>query len=218
MSEKNNIVLIGMPGAGKSTLGIVLAKIVGYDFIDADLVIQNQCDKTLQKLLDACGPEGFIAVENQVLSDLKAERSVIATGGSAVYSDEAMKHLSEIGHVVYLQISYDELKSRLSDLQERGVVLKNGVGMSLHELFDERKPLYEKYAEVTVNVDDLTITAAARKVATARLGSFPRRKVARRGGRPPPLQQVSAGPPALFARTGSTCVSPDYSIHLRLKG
>ena len=95
MSEKNNIVLIGMPGAGKSTLGIVLAKIVGYDFIDADLVIQNQCDKTLQKLLDACGPEGFIAVENQVLSDLKAERSVIATGGSAVYSDEAMKHLSE---------------------------------------------------------------------------------------------------------------------------
>ena len=167
MSEKNNIVLIGMPGAGKSTLGIVLAKIVGYDFIDADLVIQNQCDKTLQKLLDACGPEGFISVENQVLSDLKAERSVIATGGSAVYSDEAMKHLSEIGHVVYLQISYDELKSRLSDLQERGVVLKNGVGMSLHELFDERKPLYEKYAEVTVNVDDLTITAAARKVASA---------------------------------------------------
>ena len=173
MSEKNNIVLIGMPGAGKSTLGIVLAKIVGYDFIDADLVIQNQCDKTLQKLLDACGPEGFIAVENQVLSDLKAERSVIATGGSAVYSDEAMKHLSEIGHVVYLQISYDELKSCLSDLQERGVVLKNGVGMSLHELFDERKPLYEKYAEVTVNVDDLTITAAARKVASALKGLVP---------------------------------------------
>ena len=173
MSEKNNIVLIGMPGAGKSTLGIVLAKIVGYDFIDADLVIQNQCDKTLQKLLDACGPEGFIAVENQVLSDLKAERSVIATGGSAVYSDEAMKHLSEIGRVVYLKISYDELRSRLSDLQERGVVLKNGVGMSLHELFDERKPLYEKYAEVTVNVDDLTITAAARKVASALKGLVP---------------------------------------------
>ena len=173
MSEKNNIVLIGMPGAGKSTLGIVLAKIVGYDFIDADLVIQNQCDKTLQKLIDACGPEGFIAVENQVLSDMKAEHSVIATGGSAVYSDEAMKHLLEIGHVVYLQISYDELKGRLSDLQERGVVLKNGVSMSLRELFDERKPLYEKYAEVTVNVDDLTITAAARKVAGALKGLVP---------------------------------------------
>ena len=86
MSEKNNIVLIGMPGAGKSTLGIVLAKIVGYDFIDADLVIQNQCDKTLQKLLGACGPEGFIAVENQVLSDLKAEHSVIATGARATWA------------------------------------------------------------------------------------------------------------------------------------
>ena len=168
MSEKNNIVLIGMPGAGKSTLGIVLAKIVGYNFIDADLVIQNQCDKTLQKLLDACGPEGFIAVENQVLSDLEAERSVVATGGSAVYSDEAMRHLSEIGHVVY-----QELKNRLSDLQERGVVLKNGVGMSLRDLYDERKPLYEKYAEITVNVDDLSITAAARKVADALKGVVP---------------------------------------------
>ena len=117
-SERSNIVLIGMPGAGKSTLGIVLAKILNYNFIDADLVIQNQCDKTLQKLIDACGPEGFIQVENQILSDLTAERSIIATGGSAVYSDEAMKHLSGIGRIVYLQISYDELKRRLHDLQE----------------------------------------------------------------------------------------------------
>ena len=166
-SERSNIVLIGMPGAGKSTLGIVLAKILNYNFIDADLVIQNQCDKTLQKLIDACGPEGFIQVENQILSDLTAERSIIATGGSAVYSDEAMKHLSGIGRIVYLQISYDELKRRLHDLQERGVVLKGGIGMSLRELYDERKPLYERYAEVTVNVDDLSITAAARKVADA---------------------------------------------------
>lgn len=165
--EQNNIVLIGMPGAGKSTLGIVLAKIVNYNFIDADLVIQNQCDKTLQKLIDACGPEGFIQVENEILSDLRAENSIIATGGSAVYSDEAMKHLSEIGRIVYLQISYDELVSRLSDLQERGVVLKGGIGMSLRDLYDERKPLYERYADITVNVDDLSITAAARKVADA---------------------------------------------------
>lgn len=165
--QKSNIVLIGMPGAGKSTLGIVLAKILNYNFIDADLVIQNQCDKTLQKLIDACGPEGFIEVENQILSDLTAERSIIATGGSAVYSDVAMQHLTDIGRVVYLQISYDELKTRLQDLQERGVVLKGGIGMSLRELYDERKPLYEQYAEITVNVDDLSITAAARKVADA---------------------------------------------------
>lgn len=164
---KDNIVLIGMPGAGKSTLGIVLAKIMSYDFIDADLVIQNQCDKTLQKLIDACGPEGFIQVENQILSGIEASRSIIATGGSAVYSDEAMQHLSDIGTVVYLKISYDQLVSRLSDLQERGVVLKGGIGMSLRELYDERKPLYEQYAEITVDVNDLSITAAARKVADA---------------------------------------------------
>ena len=160
-------VLMGPNGAGKSTLGIVLAKIMNYDFMDADLVIQNQCDKTLQKLIDACGPEGFIEVENQILSDIQASKSIIATGGSAVYSDEAMRHLAEIGTVVYLQISYDELVSRLHDLQERGVVLKGGIGMSLRELYDERKPLYEQYAEITIDVNDLSITAAARKVADA---------------------------------------------------
>ena len=167
MAEKDNIVLIGMPGAGKSTLGIVLAKILNYDFIDADLVIQNQCDRTLQKLIDACGPEGFIQVENEILRELNASKSIIATGGSAVYSDEAMKHLAEIGTVVYLQISFDELVSRLHDLQERGVVLKGGIGMSLRDLYDERLPLYEKYADITVDVNDLSITAAARKVAAA---------------------------------------------------
>lgn len=167
MAEKSNVVLIGMPGSGKSTLGIVLAKIINKNFMDADIVIQNQCDKTLQKLIDAMGPEGFIQVENQILSDLSAENTVIATGGSAVYSDEAMKHLAEIGTVVYLKISYEQLVSRLSDLQERGVVLKGGIGMSLRELYDERLPLYEQYAGITVDVDDLTITAAARKVAAA---------------------------------------------------
>ena len=168
MAAKDNIVLIGMPGAGKSTLGIVLAKIMNYDFVDADLVIQSQCDKTLQKLIDACGPEGFIQVENQILSDIRASKAIIATGGSAVYSDEAMRHLTEIGTVVYLKISYEQLVGRLSDFQERGVVLKGGIGMSLRELYDERLPLYERYAEVTVDVDDLSITAAARKVADAR--------------------------------------------------
>lgn len=167
MSQKNNVVLIGMPGSGKSTLGIVLAKIMNKQFMDADIVIQNQCDKTLQKLIDAMGPEGFIQVENEILSGLTAENTVIATGGSAVYSDEAMKHLSEIGTVVYLKISYEQLVNRLSDLQERGVVLKGGIGMSLRELYDERLPLYEQYADITVDVDDLTITAAARKVASA---------------------------------------------------
>ena len=163
----DNVILIGMPGAGKSTLGIVLAKILNYNFVDADLVIQNQCDKTLQKLLDACGPDGFIEMENQVLSDMDFQRTVVATGGSAVYSAAAMEHLRSIGRVVYLKISFDQLRERLCDFQDRGVVLRKGISMSLRELYDERRPLYEMYADITVDVNDLSITAAARKVASA---------------------------------------------------
>ena len=165
--KPSNIILIGMPGAGKSTLGVVLAKILNYNFVDADLLIQSQCDKTLQKLIDSIGPEGFIAVENEVLSAISAERSVIATGGSAVYSEDAMRHLATLGPVVYLKISFEQLKERLQDLTERGVVLKGGISMSLRELYDERKPLYERCADIIVDVDDLSITAAARKVADA---------------------------------------------------
>ena len=166
-AQTQNIILIGMPGAGKSTLGIVLAKIMNKSFIDADLIIQNQMDKTLQKIIDSLGPDGFIDVENQILSEITAENTFIATGGSAVYSDAAMNHLREIGTVVYLKISYETLLSRLSDFSERGVVLKGGMGMSVRDLYDERRPLYEKYADITVDVNDLSITAAARKVADA---------------------------------------------------
>lgn len=164
LNNTSNIILIGMPGAGKSTLGVVLAKILNYDFIDADLLIQNQCDKTLQKVIDALGPDGFIEVENEVLSGLQADRTVVATGGSAVYSDEAMKHLSEIGTMVYLKVSYEELENRLGGLHERGVVMKNGVGMSLADLYNERAPLYEKYAQVTIDIDGLSVRDAARLV------------------------------------------------------
>ena len=159
----DNVVLIGMPGAGKSTLGVVLAKILGYEFIDADLLIQSKLDKTLQKIIDACGPDGFIEVENEVLCTLSASRAVIATGGSAVYSDEAMNHLKSIGTVVYLRVSYEELESRLGGLHERGVVMKNGMGMSLADLY-ERRPLYEKYADVTIDIDGLSVRDAARRL------------------------------------------------------
>ena len=146
---RDNIVLIGMPGAGKSTLGIVLAKILCMDFVDADLLIQQSCDKSLQRLIDTLGPDAFLEIENQVLSEMSFEHSVIATGGSAIYSEPAMNHLSEIGRVVYLKISFDELKCRLADFSERGVVMRDGIGMSLRELYDERLPLYEKYADIT---------------------------------------------------------------------
>lgn len=167
MAGKSNIVLIGMPGSGKSTLGVVLAKVLGYDFIDADILIQSHADRTLQKIIDSLGPMGFIEVENDVLCDIEAERTVISTGGSAVYSDEAMKHLAEIGTVVYLKVSLEELRSRLGGLHERGVVMKDGMGMSLDDLYEEREPLYEQYAEVTLETDGLSVRDATRKLVDA---------------------------------------------------
>lgn len=164
---RDNVILIGMPGAGKSTLGVVLAKIMNYDFIDADLLIQQQSDKTLQRLIDSLGPDGFIEVENQVLSNIQCDRTVLSTGGSAVYSAEAMEHLSTLGPVVYLKTSLPELEKRLEDFSERGVVMRDDSTASLDALFAERVPLYERYATVTVNVDGLSITEAAREVAAA---------------------------------------------------
>lgn len=167
MAKKSNIVLIGMPGAGKSTLGVVLAKILGMDFVDGDILIQNQVGNTLQKVIDAQGVDGFLQVENDVLAAVDVQNTVISTGGSAIYSDEAMRHLTEIGTVVYLDVSLEELRTRLGSLHERGVVMRKGVSMSLDEIFEERGPLYRKYAEVTLQTDGLTVREATRKLVDA---------------------------------------------------
>ena len=167
MAKKSNIVLIGMPGAGKSTLGVVLAKILGMDFVDGDILIQNQAGNTLQKIIDAQGVDGFLQVENDVLAAVDVQNTVIYTGGSAIYSDEAMRHLTEIGTVVYLDVSLEELRSRLGSLHERGVVMRKGVSMSLDEIFEERGPLYRKYAEVTLQTNGLTVREATRKLVDA---------------------------------------------------
>ena len=164
MSAKSNIVLIGMPGAGKSTLGVVLAKMLNRKFLDTDLLIQTQCGATLQALIDEHGPRGFIETENEILGSINAEGTVIATGGSAVYSAPAMSHLAETGIIVYLQISYDSLVERLGDLAERGVVM-TGTARTLRDLYDERRPLYEHFADATVDIDRLSIADAARKVS-----------------------------------------------------
>lgn len=144
-----NVVLIGMPGAGKSTVGVVLAKKLGYSFTDSDLVIQQKTGKLLHQLIKEKGEAGFLMLENEINASLNLDHHVIATGGSAVYGKEAMEHLGKMGSLVYLKLPYDELKERLGDLRERGVVLKEG--FTLYDLFEERSPLYEKYANITVD-------------------------------------------------------------------
>lgn len=153
--KKNNIVLIGMPGVGKSTIGVILAKVLGYQFIDADLVIQKEEGKLLKDIIAQVGPEGFIEVENRVNASICAENSIIATGGSVIYGKEAMEHLKEIGTILYLSLPYEEIEKRLSDIKGRGVVLKKG--QTLKDLYDERTVLYEKYADVIINEDGLNV-------------------------------------------------------------
>ena len=147
--NKNNIILIGMPGVGKSSVGVVLAKALGYRFLDSDLVIQETEGKLLCEIMDEKGIDGFIEIENKVNASIECEKCIVATGGSAVYGKEAMEHLKTIGKVVYLKSDYGTIKSRLGDLHTRGVVLREG--QTLLDLYNERAPLYEKYADITVD-------------------------------------------------------------------
>lgn len=137
-----NIVLIGMPGVGKSTSGVILAKVLNYDFLDSDLVIQHQTGKLLKEIIAEKGIDGFNAVENEINSQIDVENTVIATGGSVIFGADAMAHFKESGIVVYLRISYDLLDERLGDLDERGVVHKEG--QTLRDIYNERTALYEK--------------------------------------------------------------------------
>lgn len=147
--NRDNIILIGMPGVGKSTIGVVLAKVLGYQFVDADLLIQEAEGKLLSELIEENGTDGFIEIENRVNSQIQTHRSVIATGGSVIYGKEAMEHLKAIGTVVYLKQNLRVLQRRLRNLKGRGVVLKEG--QTLADLYKERTVLYEKYADITVD-------------------------------------------------------------------
>ena len=138
-----------MPGAGKSSVGVILAKALGYEFIDTDLVIQHREKRLLREIIADEGHEAILAIENEVNATLEADESVIAPGGSAIYGKEAMEHFKEIGTIVYLKLSYEDLAKRLGNLKGRGVVLKEG--QTLKDLYDERSKLYEQYAEITVD-------------------------------------------------------------------
>ena len=162
---KDNIVLIGMPGVGKSTVGVILAKILGYKFVDADIVIQEEEGCLLKDIIKRDGVEGFIEVENRVNASLNVHKTIIATGGSVVYGKEAMEHLSNIGTIVYLKLDYETLNKRLTNIKSRGVVTKKG--QDLLAIYEERIPLYEKYADITINECGLNVEETIEKIVKA---------------------------------------------------
>lgn len=146
-----NIVLIGMPGAGKSTAGVLLAKAMGYHFLDSDLLIQEQEGRLLPEIIEEEGLDRFIEIENQVNADIRTDKTVIATGGSVVYGKEAMEYFHDTAIVVYLKVSFSELKKRVGNPKQRGVVLREE--QTFLDLYEERSPLYERYAHISVEAE-----------------------------------------------------------------
>ena len=151
-----------MPGAGKSTVGVILAKVMGYHFIDSDLLIQDREKCLLKDIIERDGLEGLIAIEEQVNCSIEAENAVIATGGSVIYGEKAMEHLRSIGTVVYIQLSYRTISKRLGNIKQRGVVFREG--QSLQSLYEERCPLYENYAHITIDAEELDMEDLMSKI------------------------------------------------------
>ena len=162
---KDNLIFIGMPAVGKSTVGVVVAKRLGKRFVDVDLVIQEQEKKLLREIIADVGEDGFLKVENRVNAGIEAENSVISPGGSVVYCEEAMRHYKEIGTVVYLKASYQTIKRRIRNPKKRGVVLREG--QTLRDLYNERVPYFEKYADITVCEDGCRIEETIENVLNA---------------------------------------------------
>ena len=144
-----NIVFIGMPASGKSTVGVVLAKRLGYKFVDTDLVIQEVEKRLLKEIIAEEGNEGFLRIEDRVNAEIQEERAVISPGGSVVYCENAMRHYKETGMIVYLHTSYETINNRLHNAKNRGVVLKDG--QTLKDLYEERSALFERYADLTIS-------------------------------------------------------------------
>lgn len=164
--KHRNIVLIGMPGVGKTTIARRLVHAASMEFLDTDRVIEAQCGKSIAELLSSLGSDAFLELENRICADLEAENTIIATGGSVVYGKDAMRHLREIGCVVYLKLAFPQLKKRLdTSLSERGVVLRGG--QSFYDLYLERTPLYERYADIIIDEHSCYPTQTAERVYRA---------------------------------------------------
>lgn len=144
-----NIVLIGMPGAGKSTVGVVLAKTLGLSFVDSDLVLQEREGKLLQDIINEEGMAVFLDCEEKAVCSIEGTGMVIATGGSVIYSNEGMRHLKGLGKIVYLKASFEEIEKRITNITTRGIAIRDGA--TLKDVYDERCGLYEKYQDVTID-------------------------------------------------------------------
>jgi len=157
-----NIILIGMPAVGKSTVGVVAAKRIGYQFIDTDLLIQEKENRLLKEIIADEGIDGFLKIEDRINSSINAEKAVISPGGSIIYCQNAMEHFGKIGTIVYLQASFETISNRLNNAKGRGVVLKDG--QTLKDLYDERTVLFEKYADKIVCQDGLELEQSVETV------------------------------------------------------
>ncbi len=159
---KKNIILTGMPTSGKSTIGVIVAKILGMDFIDTDILIQQREGKKLSEIIEENGTDKFLKCEEEALLGLDVSNCVIATGGSAVYSDRAMKQLKNDALVAYLKVDKKELNRRLKDVKGRGVVLRDGE--SIDDMYETRVKLYERYADLTISEEGLTLEDTVEKL------------------------------------------------------
>jgi len=170
MILKNNIVLIGMSAAGKSTIGVVIAKRLGYDFLDSDLLIQKQEKALLSEIIEEKGVDGFLEIENNVNLGIDVQNTVIAPGGSVVYCAEAMEHLKDIAVIVYLEVPLEILKSRIKSLKSRGIVIREN--QSFEDVYFERKELFEKYADITISEESIRIEDSIEKVLDSLKGKI----------------------------------------------
>ena len=160
---KANLTLIGMPGAGKSTVGIILAKELGFGFIDTDVLIQINEQKTLQQIIDESDHLNLRAIEEREILKLNIDHHVIATGGSAAYSEKAMNHLRSISTLIFLQADFEVIEKRIHNFESRGIA--KAKGQTFRELFEERQILYRKYADITIDCNELDQENLARQIA-----------------------------------------------------
>ncbi len=165
-----NIVLIGMPGAGKSTIGVLLAKAMNYDFLDSDLVIQQKCKKRLYEIINESGIDEFLRLEDEIISSINVDDTVVATGGSAIFGINAMNHMKSSGIVVYLKLSCEEIIRRVNNIKTRGIAMDKG--KNIKDIYDERIPLYEKYADITIEAEEKSVEECVSLVMDSIVNNF----------------------------------------------